>query len=44
MGLRGHRHTRAIIALEGKSYRLKEAEERAAQKTKLRSAPAHKQR
>jgi hypothetical protein len=32
------------VALEGKSYRLKAAEERAAQKAKLRSAPARKQR
>ena len=31
-------HRAEIIALEGKSYRLKEAEERAAQKAKLRSA------
>jgi DNA replication protein DnaC len=37
-------HRAEIIALEGKSYRLKEAEERAAQKTKLRSAAARKQR
>ncbi len=37
-------HRAEIISLEGKSYRLKEAEERAAQKTKLRSAAAHKQR
>ena len=35
-------HRAEIIALEGKSYRLKEAEERAAQKTKLRSAAARK--
>ncbi len=37
-------HRAEIISLEGKSYRLKEAEERAAQKTKLRSAAARKQR
>jgi len=37
-------HRAEIIALEGKSYRLKEAEERAAQKTKLRSAAARKPR
>jgi DNA replication protein DnaC len=37
-------HRAEIVALEGKSYRLKEAEERAAQKAKLRSAPARKQR
>jgi DNA replication protein DnaC len=37
-------HRAEIIALEGKSYRLKEAEERAAQKTKMRSAAARKQR
>jgi len=32
------------MALEGKSYRLKEAEERAAQKAKARSAAANKKR
>jgi DNA replication protein DnaC len=37
-------HRAEIIALEGKSYRLKEAEERAAQKTKLRSTVARKPR
>ena len=37
-------HRAEIIALEGKSYRLKEAEERAAQKMKLRTAAARKQR
>jgi DNA replication protein DnaC len=37
-------HRAEIIALEGKSYRLKEAEERAAQKAKVRSAAARKQR
>jgi DNA replication protein DnaC len=37
-------HRAEIIALEGKSYRLKEAEERAAQKAKLRSAAARKPR
>jgi DNA replication protein DnaC len=37
-------HRAEIIALEGKSYRLKEAEERAAQKTKLRSVAPRKQR
>ncbi len=37
-------HRAEIIALEGKSYRLKEAEERAAQKAKLRSAAASKPR
>ena len=37
-------HRAEIIALEGKSYRLKEAEERAAQKAKLRSATARKPR
>jgi len=34
-------HRAEILALEGKSYRLKEAEERAAQKAKARSAAAH---
>ena len=33
-------HRAEIVALEGKSYRLKEAEERAAQKAKLRSPAA----
>ena len=37
-------HRAEIIALEGKSYRLKEAEERAAQKAKVRSTAARKQR
>jgi DNA replication protein DnaC len=37
-------HRAEIIALEGKSYRLKEAEERAAQKAKVRSAAARKPR
>ena len=37
-------HRAEIIALEGQSYRLKEAEERAAQKTKVRGAAARKQR
>ena len=37
-------HRAEILALEGKSYRLKEAEERAAQKAKARSAAAHKKR
>jgi len=37
-------HRAEIIALEGKSYRLKEAEERTAQKAKLRSAAARKLR
>jgi DNA replication protein DnaC len=37
-------HRAEILALEGKSYRLKEAEERAAQKAKARSTPARKQR
>jgi DNA replication protein DnaC len=37
-------HRAEIIALEGKSYRLKEAEERAAQKAKARSAAARKKR
>lgn len=37
-------HRAEIITLEGKSYRLKEAEERAAQKAKVRSAAARKQR
>ena len=37
-------HRAEILALEGKSYRLKEAEERAAQKAKARSAPARKPR
>ena len=37
-------HRAEIISLEGKSYRLKEAEERAAQKAKVRSAAARKQR
>jgi len=37
-------HRAEIIALEGKSYRLKEAEERAAQKAKLRSTAARKPR
>lgn len=37
-------HRAEIIALEGKSYRLKEAEERAAQKAKARSAAARKPR
>ena len=37
-------HRAEIIALEGKSYRLKEAEERAAQKAKLRTATARKPR
>ena len=37
-------HRAEIITLEGKSYRLKEAEERAAQKAKLRSAAAPKPR
>jgi len=37
-------HRAEIIALEGKSYRLKEAEERAAQKAKIRSAATRKQR
>lgn len=37
-------HRAEIIALEGKSYRLKEAEERAAEKSKLRSAAARKSR
>ena len=37
-------HRAEIVALEGKSYRLKEAEERTAQKTKVRSAAARKQR
>ena len=37
-------HRAEIIALEGKSYRLKEAEERAAQKAKVRSTAVRKQR
>lgn len=37
-------HRAEILALEGKSYRLKEAEERAAQKAKARSAAAQKKR
>jgi len=37
-------HRAEIIALEGKSYRLKEAEERAAHKAKARSAAARKPR
>ena len=37
-------HRAEIIALEGKSYRLKEAEERAAQKAKLRRTAARKPR
>ncbi len=37
-------HRAEIIALEGKSYRLKEAEERAAQKAKVRRAAARKPR
>ena len=37
-------HRAEILALEGKSYRLKEAEERAAQKAKARSAAARKKR
>ena len=37
-------HRAEIIALEGKSYRLKEAEERAAQKAKSRRAAARKPR
>jgi DNA replication protein DnaC len=37
-------HRAEIIVLEGKSYRLKEAEERTAQKAKLRSAAARKPR
>ena len=37
-------HRAEILALEGKSYRLKEAEERAAQKAKVRSAAARKRR
>ena len=37
-------HRAELVALEGKSYRLKEAEERAAQKAKVRSAAARKQR
>lgn len=37
-------HRAEIIALEGKSYRLKEAEERAAQKAKVRSAAVRKPR
>jgi len=37
-------HRAEIIALEGQSYRLKEAEERAAQKAKLRGAAARKPR
>ena len=37
-------HRAEIIALEGQSYRLKEAEERAAQKTKVRGTAARKQR
>jgi hypothetical protein len=36
-------HRAEIVALEGKSYRLKEAEERAAQKAKVRSTAARKQ-
>jgi len=35
-------HRAEIVALEGKSYRLKEAEERTTQKAKLRSAAARK--
>ena len=35
-------HRAEIVALEGQSYRLKEAEERAAQKAKARSAAARK--
>jgi DNA replication protein DnaC len=37
-------HRAEIVHLEGESYRLKEAEERAAQKAKVRSATARKQR
>jgi len=37
-------HRAEILALEGKSYRLKEAEERAALKAKARSAAARKKR
>jgi DNA replication protein DnaC len=37
-------HRAEIISLEGKSYRLKEAEERASQKAKVRSAAARKSR
>jgi DNA replication protein DnaC len=37
-------HRAEILSLEGKSYRLKEAEERAALKAKARGAPARKKR
>ena len=37
-------HRAEIVTIEGKSYRLKEAEERAAQKTKLRRSAAPKER
>jgi DNA replication protein DnaC len=37
-------HRAEIVSLEGKSYRIKEAEERTAQKAKLRSTAARKQR
>jgi len=37
-------HRAEIIALEGKSYRLKEAQERAARKAKSRTPAARKER
>ncbi len=37
-------HRAEIVGLEGQSYRIKEAEERAAQKAKVRSAAARKPR
>lgn len=37
-------HRAEILVLEGKSYRIKEAEERAAQKARARSAAARRKR